>query len=181
MRGSIHECRACNETATGPTPAVLWQADRTRVSCRPGHAPTERVFPRSDRASASGSALYRGPEPSRACSSVDRASASEAEGRRSESCRARHSPLGGHVFGQQSGQPRALRHRRELDPDHAWPLDRNALVCRLHESSPFLGRGEPPGRGDPLDEDDGFGRVDRGRLGACCLDDGSLRLVDLVS
>ncbi len=92
-RGFIHECRACNETATGPTPEVLWQADRTRVSWRPGHAPTERVFPRSDRASASGSALDRGPGPSRACSSVDRASASEAEGRRSESCRARHEHL----------------------------------------------------------------------------------------
>ena len=75
MRGSIHECRAAGR----PNPGIM----------SAGHASTEPVFSRSDRASASGFALYRGPEPSRACSSADRASASEAEGRRSESCRAR--------------------------------------------------------------------------------------------
>ena len=108
----------------GPTPAVLWQADRTRVSWRPGHAPTERVFPRSDRASASGSALYRGPEPSRACSSVDRASASEAEGRRSESCRARHCNL----FGQ----------RDERDWRGRWGLFRSGATPREPGARPGL-------------------------------------------
>lgn len=58
--------------------------------------------------------------------------------------------LVGSAFRPQRGQPRALRHRRELHSDHAWPLDSDALVGHLHESGPFLGRGELPGCGDSL-------------------------------
>ena len=72
----------------------------------------------------------RGPEQralhgsSRACSSVDRASASEAEGRRSESCRARQSNLGR----QRKRQAVGVRRRRESHRHDLPPCDDDLVV-----------------------------------------------------
>ena len=77
-------------------------------------------------ASAAGARIIR---DSRACSSVDRASASGAEGRRFESCRARHCNL----FGQRQRQSVRIGRLRQPDTHDLGAGDRDPVVDGARE------------------------------------------------
>src|SRR5450759_731971 len=86
-----------------------------------------------------GFALYLSTKPRipRACSSVDRASASGAEGRRFESCRARQYPLlrWTDVFGQCEGESHRICVRSQTGRNKLGASDDDAFVDRVQQLS----------------------------------------------
>ena len=82
---------------------------------RPAGAQTDAGAP-----SGAGARIIR---DSRACSSVDRASASGAEGRRFESCRARQYPFAENALRQREREAKRVRPRRESSATNSGPAE----------------------------------------------------------